>query len=308
MSIRRIGGIIPPIVTPFREDGALDETLHRNEVRYMVKQAKVHGLAVCGSTGEGHTLNTAECRTLMEWTTDEVQGRIPIIAGIITNSTNAAVERAKALQDLKPAAVQVTPVHYLFRPDDESMLRYFSEIADRSGIPVIIYNVVPWAYLSPSLLVRIMREAPGVIGVKQSANDMHSLADLLLLVREQGMEDSIRIITALDSLLYPSFQIGAHGAIAAILSTVPEWCVALWDAMQTGDLNQAQRLHESLLQLWHALSAPNLPANVRAGMNLRNRNGGFPRAPMPVSSSEQTERIRSALAIAGQGLPITLAS
>lgn len=295
MSIRSIGGIIPPIVTPFHEDGSLNETLHRLEVRYMVEQAKVHGLAVCGSTGEGHTLNTAECRALMEWTTDEVRDRIPVIAGIITNSTTAAVERANALRDLRPAAVQVTPVHYLFRPDDESMLRFFGEIADRSGIPVIIYNVVPWAYLSPSLLVRIMREVPGVVGVKQSASDMQSLVDLLMLIRDAGLEDSVRIITALDSLLYPSFQLGAHGAIAAILSAVPEQCVSLWNAVQAGNLEQAQRLHESLLQLWHALSAPNLPANVREVMKLSGRDGGFPRSPMPVSSSEQTERIRSAI-------------
>jgi 4-hydroxy-tetrahydrodipicolinate synthase len=302
MSISRIGGIIPPIVTPFQQDGSLDESLHRQEVRYMVEKAKVHGLAICGSTGEGHTLNTAESRLLMEWTAEEVQGRIPVIASIITNSTTAAVERALAIKDLSPAALQCTPVHYLFRPDDEAMLRYFGDIADRSGIPVIIYNVVPWAYLSPTLLVRIMREVPGVVGVKQSANDMQAVADLLFLIREAGLEDSVRIITAVDSLLFSSFQLGAHGAIAAILSAVPEWCVALWDAVQEGDLEQAQRLHDSLLQLWHALSAPNLPANVREAMKLRGRNGGYPRAPMPVSSPEQAERVRSALTLAEEGL------
>jgi 4-hydroxy-tetrahydrodipicolinate synthase len=308
MSIDRIRGIIPPIVTPFREDGSLDEKLHRREVRYMVETAGVHGLAVCGSTGEGHTLSTDECHNLVAWTMEETQGRIPVIAGLITNSTVAAVERAKSLADLSPAALQVTPVHYLFKPDDESMMRYFGEIAQRSGLPVIIYNVVPWAYLSAPLLTRILRYVDGVVGVKQSASDVKALADLLHFVGDAGIEKRVRIITAVDALLYPSFQLGAHAAIAAILSAVPEWCVAIWDAVEAGDHDRAQTLHHQILEVWNALDASNLPANVRAAMHLRGRAGGLPRAPMPVSSHAQTERIRSALASVNHELQLSSAS
>ncbi|MBL8217284.1 MAG: dihydrodipicolinate synthase family protein, partial [Bryobacterales bacterium] len=255
MSIERLHGIIPPLVTPFREDGTIDEALHRAEVRYMVEQAGVHGLAVCGSTGEGHTLTTAETRQIVAWTVDEVRGRIPVIAGIIANSTDAVVERAKAVADLGVAALQVTPVHYVFRPDDESMVRHFDAIATRSGIPVIIYNVVPWSYLLPPLLTRILRDVDGVIGVKQSASDMKALADLLLLIEEAGIADKVRILSAVDALLYPSFQIGSHGAIAAVLSAAPEWCVALWNAVQSGDSTTALTLHKQLLRLWNAIDA-----------------------------------------------------
>ena len=68
-------------------------------------------------------------------------------------------------------------MHYLFRPDDDAMLEHFRAIAEATGLPILIYNVVPWSYLSPQLLVRIMREVPGVIGVKQSAGDLKLLAD-----------------------------------------------------------------------------------------------------------------------------------
>lgn len=297
MMVEHIKGIIPPIVTPFRADGSIDEELHRREVRYMVETARVHGLAVCGSTGEGHTLSTDECRDLVAWTMEEVGGRIPVIAGIITNSTVAAVERGRAIRDLAPAALQVTPVHYLFRPDDESMVRYFGEIADRTGLPIIIYNVVPWSYLSAPLLTRILRDVDGVIGVKQSASDVKALADLLHFVGDAGIENRVRIITAVDALLYSSFQLGAHAAIAAILSALPEWCVALWDAVQAGDHDRAQTLHHHILEVWNALDAPNLPANVRVVMQHRGRAGGLPRAPMPVSSKGQIDRIRSVLAL-----------
>lgn len=294
-----IKGIIPPLTTPFSADERIDEQMHRAEVRHMVEKAGVHGLAVCGSTGEGHTLSTDEIRSITAWTIEEVRGRIPVITGIIADSTRAAIERAKAVADLGVTALQVTPVHYVFRPDDDSMVTFYSTIAEESGLPVIIYNVVPSSYLLPSLLVRILKQVKGVIAVKQSANDMKALADLLLLIGEAGLEKRVRVLSAVDALLYPSFQLGSHGAVAAILTAVPEWCVELWNAVQAGNHSRALTLHTNLLRLWNAIDAPNLPANVRTTMELRGRRGGHPRAPMPSSSPMQRDRIREALERAG---------
>ena len=228
---------------------------------------------------------------------EEARGRVPVIAGIITNSTRAAIERGRAVADLGVAALQITPVHYLYRPDDEAMMRHFAAVAEGSGLPVIIYNVVPWSYLSPALLARILREVDGVIGVKQSASDLKALADLLLLIEQGEMGREVRILSAVDALLYPSFSLGAHGAVAAIVTAAPEWCVALWEAVLADDHRRALELHRALLRLWNAVDAPNLPANVKAVMRLRGRNGGLPRAPMPPSSSAQVERIRQALSM-----------
>lgn len=296
MNIHNIHGIIPPMVTPFDGDNGIDEQAHRAEVRYLIEQAAVHGLAVCGSTGEGHTLSTEETRRITSWTIEEARGRVPVITGIITDSTSSAIERAKAVADLGVAALQVTPVHYLFRPDDDAMVRHFSAIADASGLPVIIYNVVPWSYLLPPLLVRILSEVDGVIGVKQSASDMKALADLLLLIEEAGIADSVRILSAVDALLYPSFQLGCDGAVAAVLTAAPEWCVSLWNAVRDGRHDEALRIHRNLLLLWNAIDGPNLPANVRTAMRLRRREGGVPRAPMSASSPAQQNLIREALA------------
>jgi 4-hydroxy-tetrahydrodipicolinate synthase len=219
---------------------------------------------------------------------------VPVIVGIITDSTASAVERGLAVKDLGVAALQVTPVHYLFRPDDDAMLKHFDTLATRTGLPIIIYNVVPWTYLSPQLLARIIASVPGVIGVKQSAGDMKLLADLLLLVG-----DNARIMTAVDALLYPSFVLGAHGAIAAVLTAAPTLCVRLWDAVQAGDHKQALALHEKLLPIWNAIFQDNLPANVKHCQELQGRPAGVPRAPMPATSPAQAARIRDALHAAG---------
>ena len=283
------------MVTPFDEEGNVNEGLHRTEVRHMLA-AQVDGLAVGGSTGEGHTLTTDETLRLTAATTEESMGRIPVITGIICNSTQTAIERGKAVAGLGVAALQVTPVHYLFRPDDDALTRHFDRIAQATGLPVIIYNVVPWCYLSPKSLARIMQQVDGVIGVKQSASDLKALADLLLLIDSQELrQKDVRILSAVDALLYPSFSLGAHGAVAAILTAVPEWCVELWNAVQKGDRQRAKRLHKDLLRLWNAMDHPNLPANVKTALRVQGRDGGFPRAPMPHSSLEQEEEIRHAL-------------
>jgi 4-hydroxy-tetrahydrodipicolinate synthase len=282
------------MTTPFRHDDTIDEQALRAETRYLIESAHVHGLAVAGSTGEGHTLSDDEVRRITAVVTEEARGRVPVIAGVITDSTASAVARGLAVKDLGVAALQVTPVHYLFRPDDDAMVKHFDTLANRTGLPIIIYNVVPWTYLSPPLLARIIHAVPGVIGVKQSAGDMKFLADLLHLVG-----DGARIMTAVDALLYPSFALGAHGAIAAILTAAPTLCVQLWDAVRANDHKQALALHDRLLPLWNAIVGDNLPANVRFCQEEQGRPAGNPRAPMSPTSPAQAGPIRQALAYAG---------
>ncbi len=281
-------GIIPPMTTPFDANDELDEGAVQAQVRWLIDQG-VHGLAAGGSTGEGHTLDTDELRRLVATVVEEAAG-VPVIAGIIVDSTRDAIRRGKAVADLGVAALQVTPVHYLFRPDDEAMLAHFRAICEATGQPVIIYNVVPWSYLAPDLLLRIMREVPLVIGVKQSAGDLKLLADLMLSARDQD-----RIFSAVDALLYPSFALGAHGAIAAILAAAPGACVALWDAVQRGDHARAHDLHRRLLPLWNAMVADNLPACTKHAQSLQGCPAGLPRAPMPAASAAQQRAIAVAL-------------
>jgi 4-hydroxy-tetrahydrodipicolinate synthase len=289
-----IFGIVPPMVTPFTVDGGIDIDAIRSDAKYLVEEASVHGLAVCGSTGEGHTLTTDETRLITQAAVKAVDGTIPVITGIITDSTRGSVERGKAVADLGVAALQVTPVHYLFRPTDDAMVAHFRTLTEETGLPVMIYNVVPWTYLSPQLLDRIMTEVDGVVGVKQSAGDMKLLADLLVSSEQKG-----RIMTAVDALLYPSFALGAHGAIAAVLTAAPKLCVDVWDAVKVGDHAKAKSVHEKLLGIWNAINHDNLPANVKCAMKLQGRNGGVPRAPMPESSADQEKEIRASLLAAG---------
>lgn len=290
----RIRGIIPPMTTPFDEGGTIMEEAFRDDVRYLIEDARVHGLAVTGSTGEGHTVSMEETRQVTAWAVQEAGGRVPVITGIITNSTKSAVERGLAVRDLGVAALQVTPVHYLFRPDDAAMQRHFATIAEKTGLPVIIYNVVPWSYVSPAQLTKIVTEEEGVIGVKQSAGDLKLMADLCLMLRGRGV-----VAAATDALLYSAYAIGADASIAACLTAAPTLYVEMWNAVQKSDHTTGRLLHERLLPLWNAIEGDNLPANVKTAMELQGRPAGKPRPPMQESSPAQKGAIQEALEEAG---------
>lgn len=289
-------GVIPPMTTPFREDGEIDLRLVGAQLDWLCG-AGVHGVAAGGSTGEGHTLDHEEFRDLVAATVEAAGGRLPVIAGIIVDSTRDAIRRGKLVRDLNVAALQVTPVHYLFKPDDEAMIRHFRSIVDETGLPVIIYNVVPWSYLSPALLTRIMTEVPMVIGVKQSAGDLKLFADLMEMAPDK------LIYSAVDALMYPSYTLGAAGSIAAILTAAPHASVALWDAVRAGDHKEALGLHRKLLALWNALIADNLPACTRHAQMLQGLPPTSPRAPMPAASPAQQAAIHRALQALGAADP-----
>ena len=284
-----LNGIIPPIVTPFTADGEVDEQAFRGVCRFMVKK-KVHGICVGGSSGEGHTYSPEEFKRLMEIACEEVKGAIPVIAGIIVNSTRDAIARAKSIAHLPVAGLQVTPVHYVFKPDEDSTYKHFKALTESTKFPVIIYNVVPWNYLSPSLLLRIMRDMPGVIGVKQSAGDLTLMADLLL-----DLPAGKKVYSAVDALLYPSFVLGCHGTIAANPAAVPGVCVNLWNAVQAGDHKKAKEIHEALLRFWNTIAFDNLPANIKFSLSLQGCETGVPRMPMPATSEQQAVNIRREL-------------
>lgn len=286
----KLAGVIPPMTTPFRTDGAMALEAVAGQVDFLVA-AGAHGLAAGGSTGEGHTLDPEEFRDLIGATVAATAGRVPVIAGIIVDSTRDAIRRGKLVRDMGVAALQVTPVHYLFKPDDEAMVRHFRALADETGLPIIIYNVVPWTYLSPKLLARIMREVPMVVGVKQSAGDLKLFADLMA----ENLADKL-IFSAVDALMYPSYTLGAHGSIAAILAAAPKASVDLWDAVKAGDHPRALDLHIKLLALWNAMVSDNLPACTKYAQSLQGVNALEPRAPMPPVSPAQREAIRAALA------------
>jgi len=286
-------GIIPPLVTPFDANERVDEEAIRKEVRFHLDQG-VHGLCVTGSTGDGQMLSAEESAAVATAAVKEVAGGVPVIAGIIRDSTAEVIRYGKALRETGVDALQVTPVHYLFQPDEKNTIDYYRRISEETGLPVLIYNVIPYALIPATTVARILNEVPGVVAVKQSGGNIHQLADLLYYAPAGG-----KVFTAVDDLLYPSYLLGAQGAISATLTVLPGLCVAQWDAVQRGDHAKALEIHNKLLPVWRSIDGPNMTVRIKAALAMQGRNGGHGRSPLTPVSDAERETIRAALVKAG---------
>ena len=293
----KIMGICPPVLTPFDSDGEINEGLLRSELGYLAGDAGVHGVVMGGSTGEGHTLNSQEIGLITQAAVEEVGPQIPVISGVISNSTRDAIEKGRAAAEAGAVALQVTSVGYLFRPDDDHTLKYFADVTEATGLPIIIYNVIPWNYMDPQLLTRIVDNVEGVIGVKQSAMDLKMVVDLVAAIGDRAL-----VMSATDSLLSPSFVLGANGSIGGINATAPGMCVDLWDATQRGDHQEALQIHKLLHAIWNNLEPKefnNMPACNKYAVSLQGRDCGVARAPMHAPSAKQRAAIEQAIDAAG---------
>jgi 4-hydroxy-tetrahydrodipicolinate synthase len=286
----KLTGVLPPIAMPFDQNSEYVRGGLREQIDFMVESG-ARAVVVGGSTGEGHGLDDDEFRVAMTEAYEATAGRVTFVAGLIVNSTKQAIKRTKMLDGMKVEALQVTPVHYLFKPDAEATIAHFKAIYEETGIPILIYNVIPWNYLSADLMLRIMDEAPGVVGMKQSSGDLKSVSDLLL----RASADKI-ILTGIDALLYPAFTLGAQGAITALTSAVPSAIVRLFEAVQAGDHATAKDLHFRLNALWNVMPHDILPACVKYVQHLQGLPLFHARAPMQAPSEAQKAAIKSALA------------
>ncbi len=292
-----IRGIMPPLVTPFTEDEELDLDAFRREIRYMLG-LDVKGFVVGGSTGEGHALTPEEAAALTRAAVDEVRGRIPVIVGIITTSTRDAVRRALLAGEAGAQAVMVTPVIYQV-PSDEGLYDYYDALWRRAGLPILIYNVVPRAPVTPAVLQKIV-EIPGVIGIKESiGGTLETLGEMI-----ETLGKRISVTWAQDPLMFPGYAMGATGSISGINTVLPEHSVKMFQAIECNDLATARDLHYQMTPVARAIGMVNWPAGIKAAINLQGRAVGPARRPFVPVPAEQVARIRTALAAAGALEPV----
>jgi 4-hydroxy-tetrahydrodipicolinate synthase len=289
-----LSGILPPTTMPFDRNGDLVFSALREQMDFVVEQG-AHGVVAGGSTGEGHTLGFDEFVRVMHETHDALAGRKPFVVGLIVNSTREAIERARALRGLNIAALQITPVHYLFKPSAEGTIEHFRAIYDATGLPILIYNVIPWNYLSVDLMLRIMREVPGVVGMKQSGGDVKSVSDLVQQCDQRNV-----VLTGVDALLYSAFSLGADGAISALTAAVPGVCVKLWNAVRAGDHATALQIHRALATLWNVVPHDVLPAAAKYIQHKQGLGFYYPRRPM----DHVSDALKGAIDKAMAGLPL----
>jgi 4-hydroxy-tetrahydrodipicolinate synthase len=264
-------GIIPPLTTPFDEMGKVWAPALEAGVNHHIA-CGAQGICITGTTGQGAGLTPDEVFEICSIAAKETRGRVPVLGGMIPDNTDEAVELVIAAKTAGVNALQVTPPHYLLQPDAEGFVEYYSRIHHAADLPVIIYNVIPWAQVGDEAIGKLI-DAGAIAGIKQSGSNLHLLADLL-----DRYGEKIPILTAVDDLILPSLALGSPGAIAAIVTVLPKESVALYEAVQKGDLLRALEFHRKLVVVWRALEGfQGFHARIKYAIELQGRPAGLPR-------------------------------
>ena len=289
-----IYGIVPPITTPFDAKEEIIEELLRADVRHLIDVVGVHGLAVGGSTGEGHTLSTDELRRAVALTVEEAAGRVPVIAGIIVDSTRQAIEKGRAVADLDVAALQITPVHYLFKPTDEAMYRHFATLADVLGRPILIYNVTKFTHVNISAhAVGVLDKHPNIVGMKDSAGDVPQLVKFLDVVSED-----FNLMVGTASSWYPALTLGITAGIMALANCAPNPCAEIQEAFEKGDHETARKIYVRMFPVNTAVTATYGVAGLKYACDLIGYEGGCVRSPLLPLKADEKAKVKEILKMA----------
>jgi 4-hydroxy-tetrahydrodipicolinate synthase len=285
-------GSLVALITPFR-NGKVDDKAFQSFVEWQVEQG-TDGVVPCGTTGESPTLSHEEHKRVVELCVEVVKGRIPVIAGTGSNSTQEAIDFTRhAKKAGADAALIVTP--YYNKPTQEGMYQHYKAINDAVDLPVIIYNIPPRSVVDMSVATMArLAELPNIIGVKDATND---LARPLRTRAAIGAD--FTMLSGEDVTAIAFLGQGGDGCISVTANVAPRACADMHAAWQKGDTATAMKINERLLPLHDALFCETSPAPVKYAASLLGKSSIDVRLPLVPASPEAQELVRAAMRSAG---------
>lgn len=277
-----ITGIFTPNVVPFNADHSINEGELRRYVNWLIEKG-VTGLYPNGSTGEFIRLSFEQRMRVVEIVTGEAAGRVPILAGAAEPNISMVLEAGKRCADLGCRAVSVTGPYY-FKVSQHSIEHYFRELAAKSPIDIILYNIPQFSNeISLEVVKRLVNDCPRIVGIKDSSRDMPRFMDTLNEVK--AIRPDFTCLIGCEEILLPVLMMGADGGTIATSGVAPEAVMKLYNCFMAGDFAEAKRIQFKLLELIKTMfAAGNFPEGFREGVNLRGFNTG--RGPQPMSPHE----------------------
>lgn len=285
-----LGGVIPAIVTPFNASDEVDEPALRHIASHVLQHG-VHGIMTTGGTGEFPHLSREEKRTVTAIVVDEVGGRVPVIAGTAACSTREAIALSEDAQAVGADAVIVTAPYYFGLPPS-SLEGHYRELAEAVDIPIVVYNnpLYTGNNLSPALLSRLA-EVDGIVGLKQSNDNLGELVEVIRLARER-----MSVCTGIDSQFYPALCAGARGVFSTAANVMPAQMVQVYELTVSGRHDEARELHLRLQVLNRLLEYdPGYVSPCKEALAMMGMPAGRVRPPLPDLSDEERQELRKAL-------------
>jgi len=283
-------GAITAIVTPFGENLNLDDESLKNLVEFQVKN-KIDGIVPCGTTGESPTLSNEEHEKIIKVVLENVNRKIPVIAGTGGNSTKEVIEMTKHAANLGVnASLQVCP--YYNKPTQEGLYRHFSEIAKSVDIPIIIYNIQARTAvnLETSTLARLAKEHSNIVGVKEASGNV---AQMMEVINE--LPRNFTVLSGDDNLTLPLMVLGGKGVISVASNIIPREMHDLTELALNGNFEEAQKIHYKLLPLFKSIFIETNPIPIKAALAMKGMIKEIYRLPMCEMKQENKEKLRTIL-------------
>ena len=252
-------GMASAIITPLNEKG-IDYELFAKLIEWQIAEG-IDGLVVCGTTGEGATLTDEEHKSAIEFMVKQVNGRVPVIAGTGSNDTAYAVELTKhACQIGVDGVLTVTP--YYNKATQKGLIKSFTQIADASSVPVILYNVPSrtGVNIAPKTVLELSKH-PNINAIKEASGDISQIAEIAHLCG-----DNINIYSGNDDQVVPIMSLGGKGCISVLSNLLPKETSEMCRLFREGDVKAAARLQLKYIPLINALFSEVNPIPVKAAM------------------------------------------
>lgn len=286
----QLKGVFTAIVTPFTK-GEVDYEKLKELVNFQI-EAGVDGIVPVGTTGESPTLTVEEHCKVIETVIEAAEKRCIIIAGTGANSTAEAIELTlEAMKCGADASLQVTP--YYNKPTQEGLYRHFSIIAEKTGLPIVLYNVPGRAGVPINVdTIARLSKVQNIVAVKEAGGSAERVSAILDLC-------DITVLSGDDSLTIPMMSVGATGIISVASNIIPSELKAMVDAFASGDIVEARRLHMKYYCLFRDLFIETNPIPVKEAMALKKMLNCEFRLPLCPMSEKNREILKNSLSRAG---------
>lgn len=286
-------GSLVALITPMREDGSVDEKAFADFVDWQIKEG-THGVVPVGTTGESPTLSHAEHKRVVEIAVEVSKGRIPVIAGAGSNSTEEAIALARHAKEAgADAALIVTP--YYNKPTQEGMFLHYTAIADAVDIPIIIYNIPPRSVVDMSVetMARLAKHR-NIVGVKDATANL-----VRPLHTRRAIGADFCQLSGEDHTALSFNAAGGHGCISVTANVAPRLCSEMQTAWAEGRLADAMAIQNRLVPLHDALFSETSPGPVKYAASLMGKTSERCRLPLAPLMGPTRERVKAAMAEVG---------
>ena len=277
------------LITPFKQDGSLDESAMRRIVDQQIA-AGINFLVPCGTTGESPTLSHAEHLRVVEITIEQARGRVPVVAGAGGYDTAHVIKMIADLHKIGVSGIlSVTP--YYNKPTQEGLFQHYRAIANSTPLPIIVYSVQGRTNVNvePATLVRLA-EIKNIVGVKEASGSISQMASIIARVPE-----SFTVLSGDDSIALPLIALGGHGVISVVSNEIPAEFTSLVQAALKGDFARARQLQKKYQALMEINFVETSPGPVKFAMSRMGFCEPVWRLPMVAPALANQQKIEAVL-------------